>query len=85
MRIKLDEYIRKLLSTIDNNGCIEIPDTPSIFDIRTFREFKTQTEKEFILRKLEKNNWNVSQTAFELEIQRSHLYNKIEQYNLKRM
>lgn len=49
-----------------------------------FQNFKDFVEKEFILHRLNKNNWNVSKTAEELDIQRSHLYNKIEKYNLKR-
>jgi two-component system, NtrC family, nitrogen regulation response regulator NtrX len=49
-----------------------------------FQEFKDHAELEFIKYKLEKNNWNVSKTAEELEIQRSHLYSKIEKFNLKR-
>ncbi|MFN0274411.1 MAG: sigma-54-dependent transcriptional regulator [Chitinophagales bacterium] len=49
-----------------------------------FQDFKDYIEKEFILHRLNKNNWNVSKTAEELDIQRSHLYNKIEKYNLKR-
>lgn len=51
---------------------------------KSFQEFKDETEKEYILSKLEKNGWNVSKTADEMEIQRSHLYNKIEKYQLKR-
>ncbi|MBK7038070.1 MAG: sigma-54-dependent Fis family transcriptional regulator [Chitinophagales bacterium] len=49
-----------------------------------FQDFKDHIEKEFILHRLNKNGWNVSKTAEELDIQRSHLYNKIEKYNLKR-
>ncbi|MEZ5014054.1 MAG: sigma-54 dependent transcriptional regulator [Chitinophagales bacterium] len=49
-----------------------------------FQDFKDYIEKEFILHRLNKNSWNVSKTAEELDIQRSHLYNKIEKYNLKR-
>lgn len=49
-----------------------------------FQNFKDYIEKEFILHRLNKNNWNVSKTAEELDIQRSHLYNKIEKYNLRR-
>lgn len=49
-----------------------------------FQDFKDHIEKEFILHRLNKNSWNVSKTAEELDIQRSHLYNKIEKYNLKR-
>lgn len=50
----------------------------------SFQEYKDQAEKDFIKYKLEKNNWNVSKTADDIDIQRSHLYNKIEKYGLKR-
>ncbi len=49
-----------------------------------FQDFKEHIEKLFIEFKLQKNNWNVSKTAEELDIQRSHLYNKIEKFDLKR-
>lgn len=50
----------------------------------SFQDFKDFSECEFIKYKLEKNNWNVSKTADELDIQRSHLYSKIEKFGLKR-
>ncbi len=57
----------------------------AIFDkFDRFHDFKDYIEKQFINKKLNDNNWNVSQTAKQLDIQRSHLYNKIEKYNLKR-
>jgi two-component system nitrogen regulation response regulator NtrX len=49
-----------------------------------FQEYKDYAEKEYIKYKLEKNNWNVSKTADDIDIQRSHLYSKIEKYRLKR-
>ncbi len=50
----------------------------------SFQEYKDYAEKEYIKYKLEKNNWNVSKTADDIDIQRSHLYSKIEKYGLKR-
>ncbi len=50
----------------------------------SFQDFKDHAEREFIKYKLEKNGWNVSKTADEIDIQRSHLYSKIEKYGLKR-
>lgn len=50
----------------------------------SFQDFKDFAEKEFIKYKLEKNTWNVSKTADDLDIQRSHLYSKIEKFGLKR-
>lgn len=49
-----------------------------------FQEFKEHIERMFIDHKLRKYGWNVSKTAEILNIQRSHLYNKIEKYNLNR-
>lgn len=49
-----------------------------------FQDFKDYAEKEFIERKLKKNGWNITKTAEEIDIQRSHLYNKIDKYDLKR-
>lgn len=49
-----------------------------------FQAFKDHIEKNFILSKLEMNSWNISKTAEIMDIQRSHLYNKMEKYNIKR-
>lgn len=51
---------------------------------KNFQEYKDYAEREYIKFKLEKNNWNVSKTADDIDIQRSHLYSKIEKYGLKR-
>lgn len=57
---------------------------PDYDGFSSFQDFKDHTEKEYIKYKLEKNGWNVSKTADEIDIQRSHLYSKIEKYGLKR-
>lgn len=49
-----------------------------------FQDFKDYAEQLFIQKKLEDNSWNVAKTAQEIDIQRSHLYNKIEKFGLKR-
>ncbi|HRK28825.1 MAG TPA: sigma-54 dependent transcriptional regulator [Chitinophagales bacterium] len=49
----------------------------------TLSDFRDHAEKLFIAHKLKKNNGNISKTAEELDIQRSHLYNKMDKYNLK--
>ncbi|MCC6818486.1 MAG: sigma-54-dependent Fis family transcriptional regulator [Bacteroidia bacterium] len=49
-----------------------------------FQDFKDYAETIFLEAKLKKNSWNVAKTAVEIDIQRSHLYNKIDKYNLKR-
>ncbi|MEZ4805674.1 MAG: sigma-54 dependent transcriptional regulator [Bacteroidia bacterium] len=49
-----------------------------------FQDFKDYAETIFLEAKLKKNSWNVAKTAVEIDIQRSHLYNKIDKYSLKR-
>ncbi|GAB6283466.1 MAG: sigma-54 dependent transcriptional regulator [Ignavibacterium sp.] len=55
-----------------------------INESNSFQEFKDKVEKAFILKQLEINNWNISKTAEILEIQRSHLYNKMKKYGIKK-
>jgi len=50
----------------------------------TFQEFKDRAEAAYIRRQLEANSWNISRTAELLDIQRSHLYNKMKKYGLAR-
>ena len=58
--------------------------TTNFDQFTNFQEYKDFAERDYIKYKLEKNNWNVSKTADDIDIQRSHLYSKIEKYRLKR-
>lgn len=49
-----------------------------------FSKARDQFEKRFIERKLNEHDWNVSQTAETIGIQRSHLYNKLNKYGIER-
>ena len=55
-----------------------------ISDSNSFQEFKEKAERAFILKQLDANDWNISKTAEILDIQRSHLYNKIKKYGIER-
>ncbi len=48
----------------------------------SLREVKEKVEREYILLTLKKNRWNVSQTARELDIDRTNLHKKIKYYGL---
>ena len=50
----------------------------------TFEDFKLAAERAFLFRKLQENDWNVSETARALKMPRSNLYKKIERYRLGR-
>ncbi len=56
---------------------------PEADKIKNLKEFRDLSEKNFILAKLEENNWNISQTARAIDTPRSNLYKKLEQYGIK--
>ena len=56
---------------------------PDAKEIKSLKEFRDLAEKEYILSKLEENNWNISQTAREIDTPRSNLYKKLEHYGIK--
>jgi two-component system nitrogen regulation response regulator NtrX len=50
---------------------------------KTLKEAREAFEKDFIIKRLEENNWNISKTAEILQIERSNLHKKIKAYNIK--
>ena len=56
---------------------------PEVSVMKNLKEFRDLAEKEFILAKLEENDWNISQTAREIDTPRSNLYKKLEHYGIK--
>jgi two-component system nitrogen regulation response regulator NtrX len=60
-----------------------VPPRPgNVLECSTLREAREEFEKEFILQKLEENNWNVSKTAEIIELERSNLYRKMKSYGI---
>ena len=55
-----------------------------IDESNSFQEFKEKAERAFILKQLNENGWNISKTAELLDIQRSHLYNKMKKYGIEK-
>ncbi len=92
---ELRNTIERIIILVDNKVItkkdIEFllsPDKTSIGDIidtsNSFQEFKEKAERAFIVKQLNANDWNISKTAEILEIQRSHLYNKIKKYGIEK-
>ncbi|GBE35916.1 transcriptional regulatory protein ZraR [bacterium BMS3Bbin07] len=52
------------------------------FSFKTLREARDTFERDFILKKLQENNWNISRTAEVLQIERSNLHRKIKAFGL---
>jgi len=56
--------------------------TGIIPEYSTLREAREEFEKEFIIQKLEENDWNISKTAEAIELERSNLHRKIKSYRI---
>jgi two-component system, NtrC family, nitrogen regulation response regulator NtrX len=48
----------------------------------TLQEFKSSSERAFLVSKLRDNGWNISKTAEVIDTPRSNLYKKLEQYQI---
>ncbi len=60
-----------------------VPAGEDPFSSETFEEFKNVSEKLFFQIKLDGNDGNVKRTAEQLGMQRSHLYKKLDRYELR--
>ncbi|HSO71571.1 MAG TPA: sigma-54 dependent transcriptional regulator, partial [Thermodesulfobacteriota bacterium] len=58
-------------------------DGPAFLREKDFKEAKIRFEREFIVRKLQEHQGNITQTAEALGIERSHLHKKIKAYGIK--
>ncbi len=53
------------------------------FSHSTFKDAKDAFERDFIIKKLDENAWNISKTAEALDMERSNLHRKIKVYDIK--
>ena len=53
------------------------------FQYKTLKDARDAFEKDYIAKKLEENNWNISRTAEILDVERSNLHRKIKAYEIK--
>jgi len=67
------------LSDIESTGIIgKSTKEESYFKYKTLREAKDAFERDFLIRKLKENKWNMTKTAEIIGIERSNLYKKIK-------
>ncbi|MBI3592497.1 MAG: sigma-54-dependent Fis family transcriptional regulator, partial [Nitrospirae bacterium] len=52
------------------------------FSYNTLKDARDAFERDFITRKLEENNWNISKTSESIAIERSNLHKKIKAYGI---
>ncbi|MFZ0456376.1 MAG: sigma-54 dependent transcriptional regulator [Ignavibacteriaceae bacterium] len=92
---ELRNFVERIIIIIDKRE-IDKKDIEALFpggkstikdilsESNSFQEFKEKAERAFIIRQLNANDWNISKTAEVLDIQRSHLYNKMKKYEIER-
>ncbi|MCE5334689.1 MAG: sigma-54 dependent transcriptional regulator [Desulfobacteraceae bacterium] len=56
---------------------------PAYFDCPTLKEARSYFEKDYLLRKLEENGWNVSVTAARIGLERTHLHRKMKALGIR--
>ncbi len=56
----------------------------NLIDTINFEQFKNTSEREFLVYRLHKNNFNMMKTAKELNMQRSHIYNLVKKYRIEK-
>jgi two-component system nitrogen regulation response regulator NtrX len=52
------------------------------FTRKTLKDARDAFERDFIMKKLEENNWNISKTSEAIAIERSNLHKKIKAYDI---
>lgn len=57
--------------------------TTMLEDLGTFREARAQFEKEYLEKKIQENNGNISKTAEMIGLERSYLHRKIKAYGIE--
>lgn len=58
------------------------PKMETAFSRSALRDAREEFEREFIIHKLEENDWNISRTAELIELERSNLHRKIKSYGI---
>lgn len=64
------------------SGRTTCPKLDAAFEIASLRDAREEFEREFIIHKLEANDWNISRTAEIIELERSNLHRKIKSYGI---
>lgn len=72
------------VSDIENLGLLQFKEIQkySYFSFKTLKDARDALEKDFIIRKLAENNWNISKTSEAIAVERSNLHKKIKLYGI---
>ena len=71
-----------MLAGSEPGPMVAAPSAPSWMQAATLQEFKSGSERAYLVAKLRENGWNISKTAEVIDTPRSNLYKKLEQYQI---
>jgi two-component system nitrogen regulation response regulator NtrX len=75
-------HIPEYISNLDSHRDIVMGKTGGVWESGSLREAREEFEKEFIIQKLEENDWNITKTAEAIELERSNLHRKMKTYGI---
>src|SRR2546426_7043721 len=84
LRNEIERLVIMAPDAIIQTDDLSLPNGNSGSRASTLHEARAQYEREFILSKLKENNWNISQTARLLGLERSYLYRKMKAYGIEK-
>ena len=60
----------------------EVTYSKNVSGNKSLKDLKEEVERSHIMTVMEKNNWNVTRAAQELDIERTNLHKKLKYYNI---
>lgn len=93
---QLKNVVERMMIMINNDDIVDVDviwalglkqdkyEKPKIVEEVGLKDMVDKSEKDVILATLESCDWNVSQAAQKLNLERSHLYKKMSKYDIKR-
>ncbi len=71
------------ITSLSGESTATLPSIGGALSRSTLRDAREDFEREFIIHKLEENDWNISRTAELIELERSNLHRKIKCYGIE--
>ncbi|MCL7487615.1 MAG: sigma-54 dependent transcriptional regulator [Desulfobulbaceae bacterium] len=65
------------------NGLAHVAAVPAQYQQFNYKEAKKHFERDYLAAKLLENSWNISQTAEQIGMERSHLHKKVKSLNIE--
>jgi two-component system nitrogen regulation response regulator NtrX len=84
LRNEIERLVIMIQDEVIQDHQLSLPNGSNSSRASTLHEARAQYEREFILTKLNENNWNISQTARLLGLERSYLYRKMKAYGIEK-